>query len=177
MVRLREKRTALLLYAVLLVLPTLVLGGLQWRQLIRDQRDELASVPALAHDAAGRLARGIQSRLDGLLARENARPFYHYSERYVSEDALADDLVVLHSPLLKELPPRGLLTWFNFEPFYAWNGLEADEDPGLDLFFGPHPPDGDSGPSADSLLRSASEFMARQHPCNASTPPTTRRRT
>ena len=161
MVRLREKRTALLLYAVLLVLPTLVLGGLQWRQLLRDQRDELADIPALASDAASRLARGVRMRLDTLLASENARPFYHYSERYLAEDALGNVLVVLHTPLLKELPPLGLLAWFNFEPFYARTGLEADEDPGLDLFFGPAPPDAESGLSEGALWRIAAEYMER----------------
>ena len=77
MVQLRTHRTALILYGVLLVLPTLVLGGLQWNQIVREKNEELAAVPRAADDAARRLRDTLHDRLVTLLEGEEARPFQH----------------------------------------------------------------------------------------------------
>src|SRR6185295_13395523 len=67
LVQLRTQRTALTLYGVLLVLPTLVLGGLQWRQLEREYALESSDVPHKAEDAAFRFRQEIANQLDLLL--------------------------------------------------------------------------------------------------------------
>jgi hypothetical protein len=46
LVQLRTQRTALALYGVLLVLPTFVLGFLQWHQIVLDKDAEMAAVRA-----------------------------------------------------------------------------------------------------------------------------------
>ena len=63
--------TALLLYAVLLVLPTIVLGGLHWHQLKLDHAALLEAVPGDAQDAARRLEEALARRMAELLRREN----------------------------------------------------------------------------------------------------------
>jgi len=71
LVQLGTKRTALVLYCVLLVLPTAVLGGLHWRQLRLDHSNDVASIPRDAEDAARRLMEAVKLRLTRLLDRED----------------------------------------------------------------------------------------------------------
>lgn len=139
MVRLKARRTALLLYSVLLVLPTVVLGGLHWHQLWLDHQAELAAVPESARDAARRLADGISEHVSLLLAGEDARPFQHYAEIVAPEAPLGDQLSLQRSPLPIDHPPRGLLGWFDYDQsdgydarvrlFCARLGEDADGTP------------------------------------------------
>ena len=76
---LRTHGGALALYGVLLVLPTLVLGFLQWHHIQTEAERELGEVPRDAEDAASRLRRALQEELDRLVAGETARPFEHYA--------------------------------------------------------------------------------------------------
>ncbi len=118
MVQLGTKRTALVLYCALLVLPTAVLGSLHWRQLRLDHANDLASIPRDAQDAARRLMEAIRLRLTRLLDREEQRPFYEYSQRYLLPGAIGADLARVDSPLARvrnEDPPEGVLAWFEYK--------------------------------------------------------------
>ncbi len=112
MVQLRTQRTALVLYGVLLVLPTTVLGGLQWLQIARDKDDELAAVPRTADAASGRLSGELVARVEQLIRHEEARPFQHYGSSFCPDDAGDDEIPLLPSPLVREPRPPGVLCWF-----------------------------------------------------------------
>ncbi|MBL8859044.1 MAG: HAMP domain-containing histidine kinase [Planctomycetes bacterium] len=108
------KRTALALYGVLLVLPTLVLGGLHWRQLVIDHETMLAVVPSDAQDATRRLRDAIKSSLKELVEREEARPFYEYRAAYFPPGNIGGEVNFLPSPLKVGPTPRGILGWFSY---------------------------------------------------------------
>ena len=110
------RNTALVLYGVLLVLPTLVLGGLHWYQLVREHQVEVAAVPTETNDAARRLSDALERRLADLLERESQRPFYHYKRAYFPPGTAGTDLAFVPSPLVRGRPPEGILAWFAFEP-------------------------------------------------------------
>jgi len=113
---LARKRTALALYSLLLVLPTLVLGGLHWHQLVQAQEAELARVPEAAESAGRRLIEAIRARLDSLLARENARAFSSYQGRHLPENLLGTGLAFVSSPLLEENEKvEGIRAWFAWD--------------------------------------------------------------
>jgi len=114
LVQLRTRRTALLLYSVLLILPTIVLGGLQGYQIRLDYREELAAVPENARDAVERLVDGIAQRLSQLLEAEEQRPFYHYAKVFSPASAVGEQLSLQVSPLDRELLPPGVLAWFSY---------------------------------------------------------------
>jgi signal transduction histidine kinase len=107
-------RTALSLYAVLLVLPTIVLGYLQWHHLVRERDNELSEVPHDAEDAALRFRKVVQEELDKLIAFESRRPLEHYS-RYYQPDAKGGDSTLLESPLLTDARPNEIQAWFAFD--------------------------------------------------------------
>jgi signal transduction histidine kinase len=113
-VRLSTKRSAFLLYSLLLVLPAVALGGLHWHQLWLDYQVELAAVPEGARDAARRLTDSISESLTQLLEKETARPFHHYADIYAIGDGLDTGLSLHYSPLVREELPRGVLGWFNY---------------------------------------------------------------
>jgi len=118
LVQLGTKRTALALYCGLLVLPTVVLGGLHWRQLRLDHETDLASIPRDAKDAAGRLMDSVKRRFAQLLDREDRRPFYEYAERYLLPGTIGADVALVPSPLAregKEAVPEGVLGWFELK--------------------------------------------------------------
>ena len=114
MVQLGTKRTALVLYCVLLVLPTGVLGALQWRQLRLDHDSDIDSVPRDAQDTARRLAEAYRRRVTALLDAESARPFYVYSRSYFPPGTKGAAVVLVPSPLVRERPPDGVLGWFQY---------------------------------------------------------------
>lgn len=136
MVQLRTQRTALVLYGVLLVLPTLVLGGLQWNQIVQDKIDELAAVPREADDAARRLHATVYQRLYQLVLSEEERPFQVYGQFYYppSADATEEGLPPspVLSPLLDARRPTGLACWFSFD----LSAARRDNDARIDLFWG-----------------------------------------
>ena len=114
MVQLGTKRTALVLYCVLLVLPTAVLGGLHWRQLRLDHDTDLASVPRDAQDASRRLMDALRQRFQRLVDRESQRPFYEYSRRYFKPGTIGADIALVPSPLAVDPPPEGILGWLQY---------------------------------------------------------------
>ncbi|HVS17752.1 MAG TPA: HAMP domain-containing sensor histidine kinase, partial [Planctomycetota bacterium] len=136
MVQLRTQRTALVLYGVLLVLPTLVLGGLQWNQIVQDKIDELAAVPREADDAVRRLRDTVYQRLRQVVELEEQRPFQHYGQFFYPASADASEEGLPPSPILTPLEdarrPTGLLCWFSFDLTAARRGRESR----IDLFWG-----------------------------------------
>lgn len=114
MVQLSTKNTALVLYGVLLVLPTIVLGGLHWRQLAQDHRSRLAAVPGDAGDAGRRLSDAIQRRVLELIEREERRPFYVYKRTYFPPGMIGAELALVPSPLATGPTPEGCRAWFQF---------------------------------------------------------------
>ena len=90
---------ALALYALLLVLPTVVLGALHWQQIVLDHRTRMADVPGRAEDASRRLFDLIEQRLRELLESEAQRPYFVYAPVFASPERLGDDLSLQLSPL------------------------------------------------------------------------------
>lgn len=118
------KRTALALYGVLLVLPTLVSGGLHWRQLVIDHETTLAVVPSDAQVAARQLQDGIVSSVRELVDRESDRPFYEYRDSYFPPETIGGEISLspVISPLKSNAPPRGILGWFSYSVDDTSNG-------------------------------------------------------
>lgn len=112
MVQLVTQRTALVLYGVLLVLPTAVLGGLFWRQISKDQSTELEAVPRDVADAARRLSDGLRDAVETLVANESRRVFFEYKPRYYPPGMVMGQIDFLVSPLSAEPRPVGILGWF-----------------------------------------------------------------
>ena len=129
MVQLNTQRTALVLYGVLLVLPTVVLGGLQWHQIVQEKEDELSAVPRTVDDGARRFSDVAVEAVDRLLAEEGERSFQHYAEFYCPEGAGRDDVPLLPSPLVKRPRPEGVVCWFVAD-------VTDEDDPQLDFFWG-----------------------------------------
>jgi signal transduction histidine kinase len=133
LVQLRTQRTALVLYGVLLVLPTLVLGGLQWRQLHREYQAELEDVPRKAEDAARRFREDVGARLKRLLQEEEQRSFEEYAEM-VCRPGDAYGLSLVPSPLASRQRPEAIVLWFAYDVLegrYArvdmWAGAQVPE--------------------------------------------------
>ena len=124
----KTTRTALGLYGVLLVLPTLVFGWLYWRELKRDYEEQLEMVPEDAEDGARRIREALKDKVEDLLRTENARGFHQYAPVYSTEDVKGDSFAVRDSPLVRNPPPRGILGWFNYDV------VEPDEP--IDVFVG-----------------------------------------
>lgn len=111
---LRTHGAALALYAVLLVLPTAVLGFLQWHHIWSEHLRELGEVPRDAEDAGQRLRRALQEELERLVAQEGTRPFEHYA-RYYSPDTPDGEFALLDSPLVRTERPAGVLGWYKLD--------------------------------------------------------------
>ncbi len=114
MVQLVTRRSALALYGVLLVLPTVVLGGLLWRQLQDDHNAEMAAVPGEATNAARRLSDEVQKHLNMVLENEGHRAFYLYKRNYFPTNTIPLSLVLVPSPLATNRVPEGILAWFTY---------------------------------------------------------------
>jgi signal transduction histidine kinase len=125
----RTDRRALLLYTVLVLVPALVLGGLLFSQLLSSHSNQLAQLPREVRDGAARLRSGIESRLRDLIAREDAREFYHYHQDYWEKGTILGaegrpTLAPITSNLALKLRPPGVLAWF------SWNlTQEGDQEP------------------------------------------------
>jgi len=134
LVQLRTQRTALILYGVLLVLPTVVLGGLQWRQLLRDFKVERESVPHEAEIAATRLRDEIANRLGRLINNEETRPFTDYGDLMITSDASLAETTAVTSPLIDAPRRPEIQVWFAFDllrnqaPIDLWGGNHSRQD-------------------------------------------------
>jgi len=113
------QRTALVLYGVLLVLPTIVVGGLYWRQLEVDQKLQLESIPRDVEDAARRMETALAERLAQLVEYEDGRSFFEYRPRFYPPNSLVPattnpKIAFVSSPLSDKPRPAGILGWFQF---------------------------------------------------------------
>lgn len=157
MVQLRTRNVALALYGVLLVLPTAVLGGLQWYDIVQAHQAAKAAVPQKADDAARRLQEMVAERLRRLVEAEDDRPVTHYAPNVLQPAAPGPDLPpLLPSPLRSEPPPQGVLAWFVFDQL---DGATAPTD----LFFGSSRAVLRDGPRVAWLDRFVSRVAARAH--------------
>ncbi|MBI5363659.1 MAG: HAMP domain-containing histidine kinase [Planctomycetes bacterium] len=129
MVQLGTRRTALVLYGVLLVLPTLVLGGLHWRQLALDHTTQLEAVPRGVADAARRLSVALLDEVNALLESESRRVPFEYRRRYFPPAPLLGSIGFYTSPLSSEPRPLGILGWFQT------NTHERSRDPEIQVGF------------------------------------------
>ncbi len=110
-------RTALVWYALLVLLPALVFGGLLWQQLLRQYHERRAQVPESVADAAGRLTRALHAQFQALLSREDARPFYVYQEvdyfeRSTVPGPVGYDLRPVQTPLRAT---EGIRAWYQYD--------------------------------------------------------------
>jgi signal transduction histidine kinase len=110
-----KRRTALILYCLLLVLPTVVLATLHWYQLRWDARETLEAMPAEARHAAARLGDALRARLVTLLEAEDRRPYYHYQPTYAPPGSVGTEIPFLPSPFSVEQPVEGVLCRFAYD--------------------------------------------------------------
>tara|TARA_R110002072_G_scaffold185165_12_gene341923 strand:+ start:3602 stop:5506 length:1905 start_codon:yes stop_codon:yes gene_type:complete len=140
MARLNSHRTALVLYAVLLVLPAVAFGSLLWYQLDEERHRQLEDVPFSTEDAALRLERAIRSEILSVLERESQRDIFEYQRDRWQSGASTDDVYV--DTALESGPlPTGVLGWFRFDMF-------ENEDAKVEAFVGTqgHRQEGDPVP-------------------------------
>jgi signal transduction histidine kinase len=154
LVQLVTRRSALVLYGVLLVLPTVVLGGLLWRQLEDDHDAEMAAVPGEATNAARRLSDEVQKHLQMVLEHEGQRAFYVYKRNYFPTNTIPLSLVLVPSPLATSRVPEGILAWFTY-PREDWGDAEAE------IFGGSREEDPDWSARRTDLQRATVEFAKR----------------
>lgn len=115
MVQLRTQRTAITLFSLLLILPTLVLGGLQWRVLEKEYAADVRLLPDQARGLAQRMKNAMTERLAVILEDENERPFDQYASFIVVQEAGGLPGALLPTPLETEPLPDGVLAWFVIE--------------------------------------------------------------
>jgi len=134
------KRTAIVLYAMLVVLPAVVFGGLLWHQLATDHSAQLEAVPEDVQDAASRTLNGIERRFRQLVREEEARPWFQYQTEYY-RPGTTSDVPIIRSPLVDERRPAGILGWYQYDrndgrdavPEVFLGSDWIDEGPLLDL--------------------------------------------
>jgi len=134
------------------VLPTLVLGGLQWHQIVQDKEDELAAVPRTAEDAARRFRDVAVGRVAALIESEDERPFQHYGTFFCPESAGDDEFPLLPPPLVRDPRPEGILCWFVAD-------LTDEDDVEVDLFWGT----ADESERTDAEVRGAIDEVVQRH--------------
>ena len=114
MVQLKTHRTALVLYALLLVLPTAVLGGLHWRQLVQDHNTRLRVVPLQVEDASRRLFASIEEHCKGLIFSQDKESYYAYRDPHVNSRAKHGEALWLRSNLITAPRPE-IQLWFHYD--------------------------------------------------------------
>lgn len=112
------QRTALVLYALLVVLPGFVFGGLLWRQLDQDHAEQRDRAPDEVRDAGTRVATFVTDRIRTVLDGEAQRsPLDFRPDRAELDEA--GRLLVTPSTLEVARRPEGLLGWFAHDPDLA----------------------------------------------------------
>lgn len=114
MVQLKTHRTTLVLYALLLVLPTAVLGGLHWRQLVQDHNTRLRVVPLQVEDASRRLFAAIEERCKAIIFSQDKESYYAYRDPHLNSRAKHGDTPWLRSNLVVNPRPE-ILSWFQYD--------------------------------------------------------------
>ncbi|MCP5022642.1 MAG: HAMP domain-containing histidine kinase [bacterium] len=111
---LRSPRAAIYLYAVLILLPAAVFGGLLWEQLRADQNQTLEMVPREVSDAGGRLGLEARRRIRDLISTESARSFTEYADYHLVSKGEGTTSEV-PSPLVYQERAAGIQGWFQFD--------------------------------------------------------------
>jgi len=124
LVQVEKKRTALLLYAILVVLPAVVFGGLHWHQLKADHENRRQSIPVDAASAASRVRAGIVDFVAELLREQMAVEYYEYRPLYLPKNS-PDRLTVLRSALSEGQLPEGVRAYFTY-PFLEGSDAEFE---------------------------------------------------
>ena len=150
MTPMKRQRTAFALYAVLLVLPTLVLGFLQWHHIVQERSSELAQLPREAYAAAGRFQEELTSQLYELIQAENQRGWDQY-DHYYQPDTPEDVFMLVKTTLTTDPRPNGVLAWFRFD-------LADPAESDLEVFFGSDSP---PPPQREALHGATNELLRR----------------
>lgn len=132
MARPSRKRTALLLYGILLVLPTVVLGGLHWHQLWLDYQHALSNLPADAAKAADRLVEQIRGPLQERLERAQDLGFDEFAPLRAELERGHGEAAPDWRPtvLAGRAPEVGILGWFSADLDQILNSEDRrDADP------------------------------------------------
>ena len=146
-------RRSLILYGALLVLPTLIFGWLYWSELQKDFERDRAAIPEKAQAGARRIAKGMNERLERLLADEAKRPFTHYAPLISPEAVMGDQLALQPTPLERSSMPVGIVGWFSFV-----RGQGPDSE--IQAFVGQGVPDRDGRHAG--LLATVQDFRGRK---------------
>lgn len=146
-------RRSLILYGALLVLPTLIFGWLYWSELQKDFERDRAAIPEKATAGARRIVKGMNERLERLLADEGKRPFTHYAPLIAPEAVMGDELALQTTPLERGSMPVGVLGWFSF-------ARGQGPDSAIQIFVGQGVPDREGRRA--SLLPAVQDFRSRK---------------
>jgi signal transduction histidine kinase len=144
---------ALGLYGVLLVLPTLIFGGLYWREIQKDFARERLEVPSRAESGAERIVASMRQALGQLIERESQRPFYSYSQYVAPPTARGDAMALQRSSLLTGPNPTGIQGWFSID-------RSGGPDSQVRVFLGTNVKD--SARSEDELRDVVADFRKRK---------------
>jgi len=146
---------ALALYVLLLVLPTVVLGGLLWNQLQRDHESLLASVPGGAVDATRRFNEQFVRRVEEVVDREDERAFLEFRPAYFPPGTIGAEIAFVPSPLADGPTPSPVLAWFSYR------GEDIRPGEPLDLMLGSRSLD-PGAPQLIQSLRKATQELREQ---------------
>ena len=146
-------RRSLILYGALLVLPTLIFGWLYWSELQKDFERDRAAIPEKASAGARRIVKGMNERLERLLAEEGRRPFTHYAALISPEAVMGDELALQTTPLERATMPVGVLGWFSFA-----RGQGPDSE--IHVFVGQNVPERER--KREALLPIVQDFRRRK---------------
>ena len=136
-------RRHLLPYALMLVVPSVVLAGFGFRSIEAEDRARRQDVRARADAEARRVVEEEADALDAIRAREERRPYFQYQAKYMPEDAIGlNGAAFVDSPLLGPPEDPRVRGWFQWT--YSL-GVVA----GPDVF----------GPDADELRKAVEKGL------------------
>ena len=110
-----KARRPLLTYALLLVVPAVLLGGFGLYSVGREDRARRDDARRHAAAEVRRLVDEEAAELDALRAREAARPYFQYAPQYMPADAVvANGPAFVGSPLASPPDDPRVLGWFQW---------------------------------------------------------------
>lgn len=149
-----SRRVALALYVLLLVLPTVVLGGLLWNQLERDHETLVASVPADAAHATRRLQEALVQRVEEVVRDEDKRSFLEFRPLYFPPDTIGADIAYVPSPLADGPTDGRILGW------YSYRGDDGPADRPMQVMLGTRARHGSAPRVLADVRRAAKDLRA-----------------
>ena len=144
-----------LLFLLLLALPAAFLGTREWKALNEERDAAIARLPEEVEDSAERLITAVKERIDLLIEAEEQRPFWHYRLSFHPPSASTDELNLIDSPLIEEVPPVGILGYFSRTKTPGVNDS-------MQLFFGLNTDAAQRTELSALLERSDSEIFPRE---------------